>query len=57
MVSPTNLPVLHWHVKNPQAANTDSGTIASVYFNGDYYDQVLVHRRGAGRREHQQNRY
>ena len=55
MASPTQLPVLHWFVKDPEAAAKDEDTPCSVYFRGEFYDDVYAHRRGAGRRENQQN--
>ena len=43
----TQLPVLHWFVENPSAAVTDTGTRASVYYDGEFYDNIFVRRRGA----------
>lgn len=40
------LPVLHWFVVNPSAAGTDTGTRSSLFFNGEFYDNVFVRRRG-----------
>jgi hypothetical protein len=42
----TTLPVLEWFVEDPAAARTDIGTSASVFFNGQFYDNILVRRRG-----------
>ncbi|MFT5499548.1 MAG: hypothetical protein ACI9TH_004964, partial [Kiritimatiellia bacterium] len=42
----TSLPVLEWFVGDPAAARTDLGTRASVWFNGQFYDNILVRRRG-----------
>ncbi|MHC4742661.1 MAG: lamin tail domain-containing protein, partial [Planctomycetota bacterium] len=42
----TQLPVLHWFVQNPAAADTVGGTRASVFFDGEFYDNVFVRRRG-----------
>ncbi len=42
----TNLPILHWFVEEPEAARTDTGTRASAYFNGNFYDNFFVRRRG-----------
>lgn len=41
------LPILHWFVQNPAAAETGSGTRASLYYNGEFYDNVFVRIRGA----------
>ncbi|KAK3283244.1 hypothetical protein CYMTET_9052 [Cymbomonas tetramitiformis] len=43
------LPVLHWFVEDPEAARWDEGTSASLFFNGAFYDNVHVRRRGSGR--------
>ena len=40
------LPVLQWFVENPSAANVVAGTRASVFYNGEFYDNVFVRRRG-----------
>jgi hypothetical protein len=40
------LPVLYWFVADPDAAETDSGTRASVFYDGVFYDNVFVRRRG-----------
>jgi len=42
----TELPVLEWFVANPGAAETRSGTRASVYYAGDFYDNVFTRIRG-----------
>ncbi len=36
-----------WFVQNPGAANTRSGTRSSVYFEGQFYDNVFTRVRGA----------
>ncbi|MEM7392750.1 MAG: CotH kinase family protein, partial [Verrucomicrobiota bacterium] len=41
-----NLPVLHWFIENPAAANNVSGTRASVAYLGEFYDNIFVRRRG-----------
>ncbi len=40
------LPVFHWFVENPAAAETGSGTRASVWYDGQFYDNVFVRIRG-----------
>lgn len=42
----SSLPVLSWFVADPAAAETDAGTRASVYYDGVFYDNVLVRLRG-----------
>ena len=46
----SNLPVLHWWVENISASNTDAGTRASAWFNGEFYDNFFVRIRGASTR-------
>ncbi|HOK76859.1 MAG TPA: CotH kinase family protein, partial [Verrucomicrobiota bacterium] len=45
LVSP--LPVFHWFVEKPAAADGFSGTRGSVFFEGEFYDNVLCRVRGA----------
>jgi len=42
----TSLPVFYYFVKNTGAAGSRSGTRASVYYNGEFYDNVFVRLRG-----------
>lgn len=42
----TPLPVLHWFVQNPAASETRSGTQASLFFDGKFYDNVYCRIRG-----------
>ena len=42
----SDLPVLYWFTEHPNQANTRSGTRASVFFDGEFYDNVFVRRRG-----------
>ena len=44
------LPVLHWFVQNPAAAETDAGTSCSLFFDGELYDNIAVHIRGQASR-------
>jgi hypothetical protein len=41
------LPVFHWFVQNVSAADTRAGTRASVFWNGEFYDNVFCRIRGA----------
>lgn len=45
IAAPT-LPELLWFVEDPAAAETDLGTRSSVFFGGEFYDNVLVRIRG-----------
>jgi hypothetical protein len=44
----TSLPVLHWFTENTSAASSVAGTRASLFLDGEFYDNVWVHGRGAG---------
>ena len=40
------LPVFHWFVATPAAAETDTGTRCSLFYNGEFYDNLFVRIRG-----------
>ncbi|MEM7396459.1 MAG: CotH kinase family protein, partial [Verrucomicrobiota bacterium] len=40
------LPVLHWFSESPDQAIRPTGSRASAYFDGQFYDNVFVKRRG-----------
>ena len=42
----TDLPVFNWFVENISASETDNGTRGSVFYLGEFYDNVVIHRRG-----------
>ena len=42
----TELPVLHWFVQNESASTTRTGTQASLFYNGEFYDNVYCRIRG-----------
>jgi len=42
----TALPVMEWFVENVSASETTSGTRCSLYYDGEFYDNVGVHIRG-----------
>jgi hypothetical protein len=42
----SDLPILQWFTQNRSAGNTRSGTRASVYFLGRFYDNIFVRQRG-----------
>ena len=42
----TQVPVLHRFIENERRAETGVGTRASVYFNGEFYDNIFIRIRG-----------
>ena len=42
----SSLPVVHWFVQNVGASETRGGTRGSLYFDGEFYDNVVIHIRG-----------
>ncbi|MFN0126694.1 MAG: CotH kinase family protein [Verrucomicrobiales bacterium] len=42
----TRLPVLHRFVETPSRAELRSGTRASVWYNGEFYDNIFIRQRG-----------
>ncbi len=44
------LPVLHWFIQNPGAANTDTGARCSLFYDGEFYDNVWVNIHGQSSR-------
>jgi hypothetical protein len=40
------LPVFHWFVATPAAAETSTGTRCSLFYNGEFYDNIFVRIRG-----------
>ncbi|OHB65126.1 MAG: hypothetical protein A2Y77_02430 [Planctomycetes bacterium RBG_13_62_9] len=42
----SQLPVFYWFVKNVAASENTTGTRASVYHDGEFYDNVGIHIRG-----------
>lgn len=42
----SDLPTLYWFVKDTEAAGTREGTRASLLYDGAFYDNVFVRRRG-----------
>jgi hypothetical protein len=43
----TQLSDFHWFIQNPTGANVESGTRSSVFFEGEFYDNVFSGSRGA----------
>ncbi|MDP7306053.1 MAG: lamin tail domain-containing protein [Roseibacillus sp.] len=42
----SNLPVFHWFTSSPGGANTTNGSRGSVYFLGQFYDNIQADRHG-----------
>ncbi|MEZ5324134.1 MAG: lamin tail domain-containing protein [Verrucomicrobiales bacterium] len=42
----TKLPVLHWFVERPTRADSRAGTQASVFYHGQFYDNIFCRTRG-----------
>ena len=42
----TPLPVFHWFVATPAAAETSTGTRCSLFYNGEFYDNLFIRIRG-----------
>ena len=45
-VNNSNLPIFHWFTSSPGGANTTSGARGSVYFLGEFYDNIQADRHG-----------
>lgn len=46
----SRLPVLHWFIASAAAANTDAGTRCSLFYDGEFYDNVGVNVHGQSTR-------
>ena len=44
------LPVLYWFIQNPGGADSDAGARASLFYDGEFYDNVLVNLHGQSSR-------
>ena len=42
----SGIPILQWFVEDERRAGTDPGTRASLYYNGEFYDNMFVRARG-----------
>lgn len=42
----SSLPVVQWFVEDVRASETDGGTRGSVYYLDEFYDNIVIHRRG-----------
>lgn len=45
-VASSNLPVLHWFTSSPSGAETNSGSRGSIYYRGEFYDNIQADRHG-----------
>lgn len=46
----SNLPILHWFIESPNAANTDRGARCAVFYEGEFYDNVVFDIHGQSTR-------
>ncbi len=44
------MPVLHWFIENPAAANSDAGTRCVLFYDGEFYDNVGINIHGQSSR-------
>ncbi|NQT00460.1 MAG: CotH kinase family protein [Planctomycetes bacterium] len=44
------LPVLHWFIREPQAANSNAGTRCALFYDGEFYDNVGINIHGQSSR-------
>ena len=44
------LPVLHWFIQNAGAANSDAGTRCTLFYDGQFYDNVWINIHGQSSR-------
>jgi hypothetical protein len=44
------LPVLHWFIQNPGAADNDVGTRCSLFYEGEFYDNLGINLHGQSSR-------
>lgn len=43
----TQLPVIEWFAQNPAAAHTRAGSRGSLFYDGEFYDNIFIRERGA----------
>lgn len=44
------LPVLHWFIQDAGAANTDAGTRCTMFYDGEFYDNIGIYIHGQSSR-------
>lgn len=42
----SDMEIYHWFIENPSAATTGNGTRCSLWYGGEFYDNLFVRRRG-----------
>ncbi len=45
-IASSNLPVIHWFTSNPGGATTNNGSRGSIYYEGEFYDNIQADRHG-----------
>ncbi|MEN8864635.1 MAG: lamin tail domain-containing protein [Akkermansiaceae bacterium] len=45
-VASSNLPVIHWFTSSPSGAETNGGSRGSIYYLGEFYDNIKADRHG-----------
>jgi hypothetical protein len=51
------LPVLHWFIESPSAANSNVGARCSLFYDGDFYDNVSIYLHGQSSRSFPKRSY
>jgi hypothetical protein len=46
----SRIPVLHWFIATPSSADTDTGARGSLFFEGEFYDNILANVHGQSTR-------
>lgn len=53
----SEIPIIHWFVENESGAGTDRGSRASLYFNGEFYDNLFSRARGGSTQGRPKNNF
>jgi hypothetical protein len=53
----SRLPVLHWFIQSPSAANSDLTARASIFYNDEFYDNIGVNLHGQSTRDFPKKSY
>jgi hypothetical protein len=51
------LPVFHWFIRQPNAANSDTGTRCALFYDGEFYDNVWINIHGQSSRSFPKKSY
>lgn len=57
VVTNSTLPILHWFISVPSAADSDTTTRCSVFFDGEFYDNIGVNLHGQSTRSFPKKSY